>query len=58
MIDRSKSNLKIKQRKKIVTEKSNIIKKRKQQIKDNLTNVNVIFGLDNGSSRNYFLLYT
>lgn len=58
MIDRSKSNLKIKQRKKVVTEKSNIIKKRKQQIKDNLTNVNVIFGLDNGSSRNYFLLYT
>lgn len=58
MIDRSKSNLKIKQHKKISQQKSNIIKQRKQLQKDNLTNVNIIFGLDNGSSRNYSMFNT
>lgn len=50
MIDRNKSNLKIKQRQKKVKQKLNIIKQRKLKQKNDLTDVKIIFGLDNGSS--------
>lgn len=49
-IDKSKSNLKIKQHKRKNQKKRSIQTTRKKQQKQKLQNINIIFGLDNGSS--------
>lgn len=49
-IDKTKSNLKIKQYKRKNQKRNSIKSNRKKQQKEKLQNVNIIFGLDNGSS--------
>lgn len=52
-VDKSKTNLKIKQRKRKNNAKAKILDQRKNKEKNNLQNIDLIFGLDNGASRNY-----
>lgn len=56
MIDRSKSNLKIKQKTKKKAEANKIKSSRRQIEKELLENVNIIFGIDNGVTR-YSIMY-
>ena len=50
MPDRSKSNLKIKQKKKQDQKRKSILTQRKNEIKQSLQNVDLIIGIDNGST--------
>lgn len=50
MQDRSKSNLKIKQRHKQDQKRKSILTQRKNEIKQSLQNVDLIIGMDNGST--------
>lgn len=48
-----KSNLKIKKRDDSIKKKNEVQKTRREKAKDMLSNANLIFGIDNGVTRNY-----
>ena len=57
-IDRTKSNLKIKARKKQNEKKKKIRSERKNDFKNKIEKANLILGLDNGVSRKYCVYYS
>jgi hypothetical protein len=57
-IDRTKSNLKIKARKKQSEKKKKIRSERKNDFKNKIEKANLILGLDNGVSRKYSMHYS
>lgn len=57
VIDRSKSNLKIKQRTKKKIQKDTLAKERRKSDKDLVLGANVIFGIDNGTTGSISCLF-